>query len=164
MKGTLALMALFGALTDPALASQYHRGQHDGPVRHADNMPIGYPGEPALVDRTIRVSMSDRSDRSMEFDPSSIEIRQNETIRFVLANDGSESHEFIMASPGEIADHREEMQNIDTMIHETGYATQVDPGNSRTLIWTFANEGTFEFACLIPGHYEAGMHGRLTVI
>jgi uncharacterized cupredoxin-like copper-binding protein len=163
MKKTLVAAVLSGALAAPALASGYHRGLHDGPVLHADSIPIGYPGEPVLIDRTIRVSMLDASDQAMAFDLESIEIVKGETIRFVVMNEGSEPHEFVMASREEIATHRAQMRDADEMLHETGYATRVAPGSARTLVWKFANEGDFEFACLIPGHYEAGMHGRLTV-
>ncbi|QFU07223.1 plastocyanin [Rhodobacteraceae bacterium THAF1] len=165
MKKTLVAVAMLGALAAPgmALANGYHRGAHDGPVLHAGNVPIGYPGEPALIDRTIRVSMVDASDHVMGFNPDAIEIAHGETIQFVLTNEGSGPHDFVMATPGEIADHRDEMQGFDDMRHEADYAVRVEPEETRTLIWTFANEGDFEFACLIPGHYEAGMHGPLTV-
>lgn len=163
MKKTLTLIALLGAIAAPAWATQYHRGTHDGPVLHPDTMPIGYPGEPVLIDRTIRVSMLDASDNAMAFDVEALDIVEGETIRFVLMNEGSEPHDFVMATPEEIADHREEMRGMDDMPHEAGYAARVEPGRSRTLVWKFANAGTFEFACLIPGHYEAGMHGPLTV-
>ncbi len=163
MKKTLMLIAVFGALAAPASATGFHRGPHDGPVLHADTMPIGYPGDPDLIDRTIRVSMLDASDETMAFDLDAINIVEGETIRFVLMNEGSEPHDFVMATPEEIEDHRAQMSGTPDMAHEAGYAVRVDPGQTGTLVWTFANEGIFEFACLIPGHYEAGMHGRLTV-
>jgi hypothetical protein len=35
--------------------------------------------------------------------------------------------------------------------------------NSDELLWKFTRRGEFEYACLIPGHYKAGMHGKLIV-
>ncbi|UWQ19741.1 plastocyanin/azurin family copper-binding protein [Jannaschia sp. M317] len=163
MKKTLILLAMSGTLAAPALASQYHLGQHEGPALHSASIPIGYPGAPVLIDRTIKISMADAPDGAMSFDVGFIDIRRGETIRLVLTNDGAQPHDFVMASPEEIADHREAMRGAGEMIHEAGYAAQVAPGAVRTLVWTFANEGEFAFACLIPGHYEAGMNGRLTV-
>ncbi|MGB3471429.1 MAG: cupredoxin family protein [Erythrobacter sp.] len=163
MKKTLTLMAVFAVLAAPALASGTHLGAFNSPVLHPDSLPIGYPGAPVLIDRTIRVSMLDASDDAMVFDIDSIDIANGETIRFVLTNDGSRPHEFVMATPDEIAHHRAAMGDLPDMKHEAGYAARVDPGETRTLIWKFANDGAFAFACLIPGHYEAGMHGRLTV-
>ena len=107
--------------------------------------------------------MIDAPTGAMAFDVQSIEIRQGETIRLVLSNDGGAAHEFVMATPAEIAVHRAEMGDAAGMIHEAAYAARVDPGATRTLVWTFTNGGSFEFACVIPGHYEAGMRGRLTV-
>jgi uncharacterized cupredoxin-like copper-binding protein len=163
MKKTLVAVVISGAFAAPALATQYHLGPHDGPTLHADSMAIGYPGAQVLIDRTIRISMADAPDGAMSFDVDSIDIRRGETTRLVLTNDGAQPHDFVMASPEEIADHREAMRGAGEMIHEAGYAAQVAPGAVRTLVWTFANEGEFAFACLIPGHYEAGMNGRLTV-
>ncbi|MFO6463445.1 cupredoxin family protein [uncultured Jannaschia sp.] len=163
MKKTLMPIAVFGALAAPALADGYHRGPHDGPVLHADAMAIGHPGSPDLVDRTIDVSMLDASDEAMAFDVEALEIERGETIRFVLTNRGGEPHDFVMATPEEIAAHRAEMSGMPDMNHEAVYAARVEPGETATLVWTFANEGAFAFACLIPGHYEAGMRGRLTV-
>jgi uncharacterized cupredoxin-like copper-binding protein len=39
----------------------------------------------------------------------------------------------------------------------------VPPGQMREIVWTFNRPGTFEFACLIAGHYQAGMKGLITV-
>jgi uncharacterized cupredoxin-like copper-binding protein len=163
MKKTLMAVALSGALAAPALANGYHGGPHDGPVRHAGGMLIGYPGDPALIDRTIDVSMIDGSETVMAFDADTIEIAQGETIQFIVSNQGSQAHDFVIASTEEIAEHRSKMSGLDDMIHESDYAVRVEPGDMRTLTWAFSNDGNFEFACLIPGHYEAGMHGRLTV-
>jgi len=163
MKKTLIAILLTGALAAPALATGYHRGLHEGPILHADSMPIGYPGEPVLIDRTVRISMLDASDRAMAYDLESVDIVQGETIRIVLTNEGSVAHDFVMASPEEIAAHRIQMRDVEDMAHEAGFAARVEPGESRVLIWKFANTGEFEFACLIPGHLEAGMRGRMTV-
>ena len=163
MKKTIIALALTGALAAPAWASGYHRGPHDGPVLHADAMAIGYPGDPAMIDRTVEVTMLDASDTAMAYDPGVLDIRRGETVRIVLINKGSVAHEFVMATPEEIEGHRREMHPLEDMPHEAAFAARVEPGRSRDLVWTFANEGTFEFACLMPGHSEAGMHGRLTV-
>jgi uncharacterized cupredoxin-like copper-binding protein len=49
------------------------------------------------------------------------------------------------------------------MEHDEPYMAHVDPGRKGTIVWTFNRAGSIEFACLIPGHFEAGMIGRITV-
>jgi uncharacterized cupredoxin-like copper-binding protein len=39
----------------------------------------------------------------------------------------------------------------------------VDAGQSGEIVWTFNRVGEFEFACLIAGHFQAGMVGTITV-
>jgi len=49
------------------------------------------------------------------------------------------------------------------MEHDDPNGKTLDAGKSTEILWRFSKPGTFEFACLIPGHYEAGMHGTVTV-
>jgi uncharacterized cupredoxin-like copper-binding protein len=39
----------------------------------------------------------------------------------------------------------------------------VAPGKTGEIVWTFNRAGQFDFACLIAGHYQAGMIGKITV-
>lgn len=39
----------------------------------------------------------------------------------------------------------------------------LDPGKIGGLVWQFDQAGTVDFACLIPGHMEAGMVGKVKV-
>jgi len=39
----------------------------------------------------------------------------------------------------------------------------VAPGETGEIIWKFNRKGRFHFACLVAGHYEAGMAGTITV-
>ena len=163
MRKSLAIAALIGAFAAPSWANSFHGAPHDRAVLHGGAMAIGHPGDPALIGRTIRVSMRDAPDGAMTFDPAALEIAAGETVRIVLANDGAMPHEFVMATEAEIDGHREEMRGVADMPHDADFAARVEPGDQASLVWTFANAGSFAFACLIPGHYEAGMHGRLIV-
>jgi uncharacterized cupredoxin-like copper-binding protein len=49
------------------------------------------------------------------------------------------------------------------MEHDEPYMVHVAPGKTGEMTWTFNRAGDFEFACLIPGHYEAGMIGKVNV-
>ncbi|WP_043274544.1 plastocyanin/azurin family copper-binding protein [Pseudomonas sp. PH1b] len=49
------------------------------------------------------------------------------------------------------------------MKHDDPNSVLVEPGKQAELTWTFSKGGSLEFACNIPGHYQAGMVGKLTV-
>jgi len=55
------------------------------------------------------------------------------------------------------------MAEMPDMKHDDPNAKTLEPGQSATLAWRFSRRGEFEFACLIPGHYESGMHGVVVV-
>ena len=37
-------------------------------------------------------------------------------------------------------------------------------GKQGEIIWQFTKAGEVKFACLYPGHYDAGMKGQVTVV
>lgn len=49
------------------------------------------------------------------------------------------------------------------MKHDDPNSVLVEPGKTAELTWTFSKATSLEFACNIPGHYQAGMVGKLTV-
>jgi len=146
---------------------------------HGDDMMklVGQPGQAADVSRTIEISLEDNY-----YEPESIDVEPGETIRFVLKNNGEFVHEFNIGTPDMHAAHQEEMammvehgmlepdkinhhmMNMDMggghmMSHDDPNSKLLEPGESAEIIWKFALEGTLEFACNIPGHYDAGMAG-----
>ncbi len=120
---------------------------------------IGDPKKPA---RTIKVSMHEDG-KKMLFTPSQITVRKGEQVRFVLSNDGTEKHEFVLATVVENRKHGALMKKYPKMEHVDPNARQLSPYTGGEMVWKFTKTGTFEFACLLPGHYEAGMHGTITV-
>lgn len=130
---------------------------HDAP-----HFSAGEPGNAKRVFRTIAVTMTER-DGKMLFSPSRIEVKRNEQIKFVLTNAGYLDHEFMIATPEENKKHAEVMQKFPDMVHEDPNGRTVKTKQKGELIWRFTKPGTFEFACLIPGHYEAGMYGTIVV-
>ncbi|KMK67561.1 copper-binding protein [Puniceibacterium sp. IMCC21224] len=163
MNKLLLTSALAVFLAAPAFAAGTHDGGHDDDhaAEHAEMM-IGMPGDPSNVDRTIDVSMRETDDGAMIFDPAAFEIGQGETIRFNVMNMGELEHEFVLDSVEGNAEHKEMMAAMD-MEHDDPNSIRLDTGASGEVLWTFSNAGTFEFACLIPGHYESGMHGPINV-
>ncbi|WP_065325647.1 plastocyanin/azurin family copper-binding protein [Tritonibacter mobilis] len=129
---------------------------------HSDMMETGMPGKASQVNRMIMVTMSETDDGEMIFTPSDFEIKKGETIRFMVTNKGELEHEFILDTLERNAMHKEAMaQQMET--HQSPNAITLEPGEKGEIIWTFSNPGTFEVACLIPGHYESGMFGKVAV-
>lgn len=146
--GSIALALLLAA---PAFA---HEGAH--------GFPAGAPGDPKAPARTVEVTMSE-TDSGMTFSPALLDIRPGEQVRFVLRNNGQLQHEFVLGTKAANAEHAKMMAEMPDMKHSDANAVTVAPGQSATLLWRFPKKGDFEFACLIPGHYEAGMHGEAVV-
>jgi len=128
----------------------------------ADHYSAGVPGNAKKPARTVTVVMSD-SDGTMKFAPEKLDVKKGEQVRFVIQNKGALKHEFTLASVKDNDKHAEMMKKFPDMEHDDPNAKSVDPGKTAEIVWRFTKAGTFEFACLIPGHREAGMHGTVTV-
>jgi uncharacterized cupredoxin-like copper-binding protein len=121
--------------------------------------PLGQEGDPKKVARTIRVSMNDR----MRFEPENLTVRKGETVRFVVTNQGAVLHEMVLGTAQALKEHAELMTRHPGMEHEEPNMAHVKPGATGEIVWQFTQAGEFQFACLIPGHFEAGMVGKVVV-
>ena len=128
----------------------------------APEMMIGMPGDSAKVDRTIDVILLENDDGEMLIQSEEMNIKQGETILFKIKNEGELEHEFVLDTVERNAEHKIEMAKMD-MEHDDPNRIRLNSGASGEVVWTFANAGTFEAACLIPGHYESGMHREVAV-
>jgi uncharacterized cupredoxin-like copper-binding protein len=122
----------------------------------------GAPGDPKKPARVVKVKMFEGSGK-MGFEPARIEVRKGQQVRFVLQNDGEEDHEFVLATVAENRKHAEVMKKHPDMEHDDPNAKRLQPSRNGELVWKFTRRGEFEFACLIPGHYEKGMFGKVIV-
>ena len=120
---------------------------------------FGQEGDPRRVARTLRVGMSD----TMRFTPAQIVVRQGETVRFVVRNHGKVLHEMVLGTKQAIAEHAELMKKFPGMEHADAHMAHVKAGQRGEIVWQFTRAGEFAFACLQPGHFEAGMAGKITV-
>jgi uncharacterized cupredoxin-like copper-binding protein len=154
-------LALAAALLTTPLAARAHGDEHQkkaGPVRK-EQKPWGIAGERRLAKKTVAVQMLD----SMRFVPERIDVRLNETLRFTIRNTGKLMHEFVIGTTEENAQHAALRMKFPDMEHDEPYIAHVPPGQRGEIVWTFNRAGEFEFACLIAGHYQAGMVGRIHV-
>ena len=133
-------------------------GTHTGGHGHNDEA-VGKPGLAAKVSHTIKVDMLD----TMRFTPSSLAVKQGETIRFVVRNAGQLPHEMVLGTAEDLKDHYEVMKKNPEMEHADANSVSVQPGKTGEMIWQFTQAGKVDFACLHPGHYDAGMKGQVRV-
>ncbi len=137
--------------------------QHSAPRTYdaskVEDTPFGQQGDPKRLTRTIRVGMSDK----MRFDPESITVKKGETVRFVIANKGAVLHEMVLGTPEALKEHAELMKKFPGMEHDEPSMAHVKPGAAGDIVWQFTKAGDFQFACLIPGHFDAGMVGKVVV-
>ncbi len=151
----LALLASGSVLAH----SEQHSAQHSAAVVK-EQKPWGIAGDREQVSRTIEIAMSDQ----MRFSPDLLEVKQGETIRLVHRNNGQVMHEFVIGTQDDLDKHAALMVKFPGMEHDEPYMAHVAPGQTGEIIWTFNRAGDFDFACLIAGHYQAGMLGKVRVI
>jgi len=121
---------------------------------------FGQEGDPKKAARTIQVDMAD----DMRFTPADIRVQRGETVKFVVHNGGQVLHEMVLGTQDAIKAHAELMKKFPEMEHADANMAHVKPGKAGEIVWQFTQAGEFQFACLQPGHFEAGMVGKLTVI
>ncbi|HET8522361.1 MAG TPA: plastocyanin/azurin family copper-binding protein, partial [Thermomicrobiales bacterium] len=140
-----------------------------GPDQNAQSMAMSpasgaQAARLALPDRTIEIATTDQ----FRFTPSDITVREGETVAFVITNNSNAPHEFVIGDESVQQAHEEEMASGDEMMNGDSmngqpYAVDVAPGETATLVYTFDKPGTLLIGCHVPGHYAAGMTGKITV-
>lgn len=170
MKKSVSVLIL-SALPTLALAAGDHGGAHGGheghdmasdrgamsPGGHGEG--FGQPGDPARVSRVIDVTMDD----NMRFAPDSITVKAGETVRFFVHNTGKMPHEMVIGPMAELKAHAAMMRAQPAMQHAEANMIALKPGQRGGIVWRFDQAGAVDFACLLPGHLEAGMAGKIVV-
>ena len=119
----------------------------------------GIAGDAKSVTRTVTITMLD----TMRFSPDKLDVKQGETVKIIIKNAGSMLHELVIGTKKELDEHAALMVKFPNMEHDEPYMAHVPAGKTGEIIWTFNRAGNFDFACLIAGHYQAGMVGKITV-
>jgi len=148
--GAIGVPLLSGLVSDRAAAHTEHM------------LAAGEPGDQKKPFRTIEIVMTE-GPGAMTYSLDRIEVRRGEQIKFVLRNTGELAHEFLLDSVENNAKHKMEMEHHPDMAHDEVNGKWLAPKTSSDILWRFTKAGAFEFACLIPGHYEAGMKGVVVV-
>lgn len=148
------------------VASTWSAHAHEGAVHRSagptpkEQKAWGIAGEPRDVKRTVHIDMTD----DMRFTPEVIRVRRGEVVRFVIRNKGKLLHEMVIGTPAALEEHAQLMAKFPGMEHEEPHMAHVKPGAQGDMVWNFNRTGAFEFACLVAGHYQAGMKGKIQVL
>jgi uncharacterized cupredoxin-like copper-binding protein len=162
----LRLVIATGLLAACAAQAHEHQApqhQHEGKTAEpvsAEETAFGREGDPKKITRTIDIVMSDK----MRFTPAALTVKRGETVRFRVKNSGQTMHEMVLGTMQELKAHAEMMQKHPGMEHEEPWMAHVAPGKTETMVWQFTKAGDFHYGCLVPGHFEAGMVGKLKVV
>lgn len=146
--------------------SSAHTGAHSSASdKHAMSSPPeqtawGIAGQAQAVTRTITVRMSD----NMRFSPGRITVHEGETVRLHIINQGKLLHELVLGDDNALKTHAEWMKKFPNMEHDEPHMAHVSAGKAGQIVWHFNRAGEFRYACLIAGHYDAGMIGTLVVL
>ncbi|RZL95874.1 MAG: hypothetical protein EOP82_01895 [Variovorax sp.] len=159
MRTILLRNATFAALAATFAAGSIAAGNHAGGHDHDATDAIGKPGVAAKATRTVKVDMTD----GMRFNPSNLEVKQGETVRFVVTNSGKLKHELVLGTEKELKEHYELMKKNPEMDHAEPNMVTLASGKTGEIVWQFTKAGKVDFACLQPGHYDAGMKGAVGV-
>lgn len=154
---TMLAMSSLAAYGDENHTARTTRETGKPSSQHAAD--LGKPASISAATRTVEVDMDD----GMRFKPERIEARRGETIRFFVRNNGQVKHEFVLGTQAELKKHAALMAKFPQMEHDDPNAVSVEPGKTAEFAWTFTKSGSFDFACLVPGHFEAGMKGKIAV-
>lgn len=170
MKHTLSIL-LLASIPVWALAAGDHAGHDHGKAgdqkkpdmagmsHESHDSTAGKAGDPAKVKRVIEVKMDD----NMRFTPAAIQVKAGETIRFLISNSGKLTHEMVLGSMAELKEHAEMMRTMPGMQHAEANMISLKAGQIGGIVWQFDKPGMVDFACLVPGHMEAGMVGTVKV-
>lgn len=157
----LMIIAIALAASGPALAhgEKAHASKTEQKAASIGEKEFGREGDPKKVTRTIRVGIND----TMRFNPGTLEIRRGEIVRLQVTNSGALVHEMVLGTMKELKEHSELMKKHPGMEHDEPYMAHVGPGKTESIVWHFTKPGEFYYGCLVAGHFEAGMIGKIVV-
>ena len=159
----IQFIAPFALLVSATASFSHEPTSHHGDHGHAAAAPQqqawGIAGQAGKATRTITLRMTD----DMRFTPSHFSVKQGETVRLRVENKGQVLHEVVLGTQASLDEHAAMMRQHPDMEHGEAHMAHVKPGRKDDLVWNFNRTGSFDFACLVAGHFGAGMRGSFTV-
>lgn len=141
-------------------ATDTETGMPSMDMGETESFTFGRPGDPSEADRTVEITQLD----TFAFDPSELEVQMGETITFAVTNAGEARHEFVLGDEMKQQEHESVMQDMGgEMMPDEPNAIAVEPGETKSLTWTFTEMGTLQYGCHVSGHFAQGMVGTIDV-
>jgi uncharacterized cupredoxin-like copper-binding protein len=109
---------------------------------------VGTKDNPRLVEMAM--------DDTLKFMPDQLAVTKGETVRFLLTNEGTATHEFAVGPKDKV-----DADEVDGVI--VVEADEITAHKLKVLDYTFDGAGPYGFACHEPGHFEAGMFGSIVL-
>ncbi|MGB9429309.1 MAG: plastocyanin/azurin family copper-binding protein [Gammaproteobacteria bacterium] len=163
MKKVLILAAVVGLTAGNVAAMGEATSMQMGagtPAKAGEHFAFGHPGPGSGPVHVIHIQVLD----TLRFEPARIVVTRGETVKFVVSNAGKLAHEFVIGDAAVQAAHEKEMRAMAGMsMQDDVNGISLPPGETRYLVWTFTRDGTVEYACHDPGHFAAGMVGKIRI-
>ena len=138
---------------------------------------------PVLFQKAVR-NFEDKMREQQGQAQTTDQVKEGETVKFVITNAGELVHEFNIGTPDAHHAHAPEMQmmvdhgileadkinweaakkmqkEMGHGMHEEPNSALLEPGKTAEIVWQFPDHADIEFACNVPGHYDAGMAGEI---
>lgn len=131
----------------------------DADHKHKDQASFGVPAQAQEVRHTIAIEMRD----TLRYTPDKITVKRGQAVKFLVSNSGQLKHELVLGSMAELKEHNALMQKFPGMEHDEPSMLSLAPGQKGEINWRFTQPGKFYYGCLVPGHFEGGMIGEITV-
>ncbi len=133
--------------------------KHGIDYAHAEDSAFGKAADPKKTKRIMHIDMNDQ----LRFVPDMIKLKRGDAVKFVIKNTGQIKHEFVLGTLAELKEHDALMKKFPNMEHDEPSMANVAPGKTGEVTWKFTHAGEFYFGCLVPGHFEGGMVGKIIV-
>jgi uncharacterized cupredoxin-like copper-binding protein len=153
------LVAVVAVLLPLAVLAQHDHGSHGKAAKAPAEKEFGKSAQGRKATRTVKIEMND----TMRFTPADLTVKQGEVVEFVATNRGKVLHEMVLGTMAELKQHAADMRKSPGMKHDEPYMIHVAPGKTGRMVWQFTRSGEFYYGCLVPGHFESGMIGKVTV-
>ena len=140
--------------------SDGHAHSHDyGETGENFAYVLGVPGEESAATQTVEIDAAG----GFKFSPEKLQVETGDTVTFEVTNVDKMPHELVLGNKQYQELHETQMEAGCVYHDYSDFSVHVNPGDTLSFTWTFQKPGKILYACHLPGHYDKGMFGRLTV-